>query len=146
MGEAPSDSDEGSNSESDNSSDSSSSDNGDGEDDSNSDSESNNSGDYDSQCSGNVWGEPPIDREDDDVGLFYEDRSDDDVDNYDEDIKDDAEAEPIDMENGTKSEEYELENVLEAIEEVVGADNIDYDDYLMGVPRIGVALLMLVHG
>ena len=122
-GEAPSDSDEGSNSESDNSSDSSSSDNGDGEDDSNSDSESNNSGDYDSQYSGNNWGEPPSDREDEDVGLFY-----------DEDIEDDAKAEPIDMENGTESEEYELENVLEAVEEVVGADNIDYNDYPYGRP------------
>ena len=133
-GEAPSDSDEGSNSESDNSSDSSSSDNGDGEDDSNSDSESNNSGDYDSQYSGNDWGEPLSDREDEDVGLFYEDRSDDDVDYYDEDIEDDAKAKPIDMENGIEIEEYKLENVLEAVEEVVGADNIDYDDYPYGRP------------
>ena len=34
------------------------------------------------------------------------------------------------MENGTESEEYGLENVLEAVgEEVKEADNIDYDDY-----------------
>ena len=133
-GEAPSDSDEGSNNESDNSSDSSSSDNGDGEDDSNSDSESNNSGDYDSQYSDNDQDEPPSDREDEDVGLFYKDHSDDDVDYYDKDIEDDAEAEPIDMENGTEREEYELENVLEVVEEVVGADNKQYNDYLYGRP------------
>ena len=50
------------------------------------------------------------------------------------------------MENGTEREEYELENVLEVVEEVVGADNKHYNDYLYGVPRIGVALLMLVQG
>ena len=39
------------------------------------------------------------------------------------------------MESGTKSEEYELENVLEAIgDEVEKADNIDYYDYLYGRP------------
>ncbi|KAL0004789.1 hypothetical protein SO802_012350 [Lithocarpus litseifolius] len=101
--EAPGDDDEGSSSKSDSSSDSSSS-----------DSESNNSEDYDSQYSGNDWGEPPSDREDED---------------------DDAEAEPIDMENGTENEESELENVLEAVgEEVEEANNIDYDDYLYGHP------------
>ncbi|KAL0010936.1 hypothetical protein SO802_006044 [Lithocarpus litseifolius] len=71
--EAPSDDDEGSNSKSDSSNGSSSSDSGDGEDDSHSDSESNNNEDYDSQYSGNVWGEPPSDREDEDEGLYYDD-------------------------------------------------------------------------
>jgi len=50
-------------------------------------------------------------------------------------MEDDAEVEHIDMENGIKSEEYELENVLEAIrEKVEEADNIDYDDYPYGRP------------
>ena len=133
-GEAPSDSDKGSNSKS-GSSDSSNSDDGDGKDDSNSDSESNKSEDYDSQYSGNDWGEPPSDREDEDVGPFYEDHSDDDVDYYDGDIEDDAKSEPIDAENDAKSEEYELENVLKAVgEKVKEADNIDYNDYPYGHP------------
>ena len=39
------------------------------------------------------------------------------------------------MENGTGSEEYELENVLEVVgEEVEVADNINYDDYPYGRP------------
>ena len=84
-------------------------------------------------------GEPPSDREDEDVGPFYEDYSNDNMDYYDGDIKYDVEAEPIYMRNGTKSEEYELENVLEAIGDEVEfeekeADNIDYDDYLYGHP------------
>ena len=124
-GEAPSDDDEGSNNKSE---DEAPSDDGDGEDDSNNDSKSKNSDDYDSQYSGNNQYELPSDREDEDVGLFY-------VDYYDGDIEDDAKVEPIDMENGTNSEEYELENVLEAVEEEVEvADNIDYDDYLYGWP------------
>ena len=51
---------------------------------------------------------PPSDREDEDVGPFYEDHFDDDMDYYDGDIEDDAKAKPIDVENGTKSEEYKL--------------------------------------
>ncbi|KAL0001336.1 hypothetical protein SO802_015117 [Lithocarpus litseifolius] len=47
--------------------------------------------DYDCQYSGNDWGEPPSDREDEDTNLFYEDY-DNDVDYYDEDIEDDAKA------------------------------------------------------
>ena len=134
--EAPSDDDKGSNGKSDSSSDSnSSSDYGNSEDDSNSDSESNDSEDYGGQYSGNDWGEPPSDKEDDDVGLFYEDCFDDDIDYYDGDTEDNAKVEPIDMESGTKSEEYELENVLEAVgDEVEEADNIDYYDYLYGRP------------
>ena len=95
-GEAPSDSDKGSNNKS-GSSDSSNSDDGDGKDDSNNDSESNNSEDYDSQYSGDDWGKPPSDKDDEDEGPFYEDHFDDDVDYYDGDIEDDVEAEPMDM-------------------------------------------------
>ncbi|KAK9996831.1 hypothetical protein SO802_021517 [Lithocarpus litseifolius] len=149
-GEAPSDSDEGGNSKSDSSSDSSSSDNRNSEDDSNSDCESNNSEDYDSQYSGSDWGEPPSDREDEDEGLFYKDFFDDDVDYYDGDIEDDAKAKPIDMESGIESEEYELENVLEAIgdkEEVENeeANDIDYDDYPYWRSSVGAALLMVAQ-
>ena len=127
-GETPSDDDdEGSNSKSDSSSDSSSNDSRDSKDDSDSDSGSNNNEDYDSQYSGDDWGAPPSDREDNDV------------DYYDGDIEDDteadAEAEPIDIESGAESEEYGLEIVLEAIgEEVEEANNIDYDDYLYRHP------------
>ena len=132
-GKAPGDSDESRNSKSDCSSDNDSNDDGNGEDDSNSDSESNKSKDYDSQYSGNDWGGPPSDREDEDVGPLYEDHFDDAVDYYDGDIEDDAKVEPIDLESGVESEEYGLENVLEAIgEEVEKADNIDYDDYPYG--------------
>ncbi|KAL0015402.1 hypothetical protein SO802_002471 [Lithocarpus litseifolius] len=50
-------------------------------------------------------------------------------------IGDDVEFEPIDIENGAKSEEYGLVNVLEAAkEEVEEANNIDYDDYPYGYP------------
>ena len=129
-GKAPSNDDESSNSKSDSSSNDSNKDNGNGKDDSNNDSESNNSEGYNRQYSGNDWGEPLSDREDEDVGPFYENYSDNDVDYYDGDIEDDAEAEPTNMEGGTESEEYELENVLEAVEEEIEeADNIDYDDY-----------------
>ena len=39
------------------------------------------------------------------------------------------------MENGIESEEYELENVLEAVaDEAEEANNIDYDDYPYGRP------------
>ena len=68
-------------------------------------------------------GEPPSDREDEDVGPFYEDYSNDNMDYYDGDIKYDVEAEPIYMRNGTKSEEYELENVLEAI-----GDEVEFEE------------------
>jgi len=129
-GEAPSDDDEGSNSKSDSSNDSSSSDDGDGEDDSNSMSESNNSEDYDNQYSGNDWGKPPSDRDDEDVGLFYKDHFDDDIDYYDGDIEDDAKIECINMKSDTESEEYELENMLDEAEvDNEEADDIDYDDY-----------------
>ena len=78
-------------------------------------------------------GRTPSDREDEDVGLFYEDRFDDDINYYQKDIEDDVEVELIDMENGTESEEYKLENVLER-EEVEEADNINYDNCPYGRP------------
>ncbi|KAL0001273.1 hypothetical protein SO802_015054 [Lithocarpus litseifolius] len=65
-GEAPNDDDEGSNSKSDSSSDSSISDNENSEDDCNSDNESSSSEDYDNQYSGNDWGAPPSDRDEED--------------------------------------------------------------------------------
>ena len=71
-GVAPSDDNEGSDAKSDSSSDNSNSDSGHSDDDSNNDSESNNGEDYDSQYSGNDWGEPPSDREDEDIELYYE--------------------------------------------------------------------------
>ena len=88
-GVAPSDDEDEIDDKSDSSSDSNSSDNGHDDNENSTDSESNTSRDYDSQYSGNDWGEPPSDREDEDVDLFYE-KYDDDVDYYDEDIKDDA--------------------------------------------------------
>ena len=146
--EAPSDSDEGGNNKSDSNSDSSSSDNGNSEDDSNSDSESNNS---DSQYSGNDWGEPLSDREDEDVGLLYEDHFDDDMDYYDGDIEDDVEAKPIDMESGTESEECELENVLEVVGDKAEVEMKKLMIEIMmitpkGSPQIIAALLMVAQG
>ncbi|KAK9997905.1 hypothetical protein SO802_017508 [Lithocarpus litseifolius] len=92
-----------------------------GEDPSDSDEGSNSKSDSSNNNSSNDDG----DGEDD-----SNDHSDDGVDYYDGDIEDDAEVEPINMENGTENEEYELENVLDAVrEEVEEADNIDYDDY-----------------
>ena len=80
------DDDKGIDAKSGSSSNNNSSESGHGDDDSNSDSESNNNEDYDSQYSGNDWGEPPSDREDEDAVLYYEEY-DDDVDYNDEDIK-----------------------------------------------------------
>ena len=97
-----------------------------GDDDSNSDSESNDSEDYDSQYSCNDWGEPPSDREYVDDWLYYEDY-DDDVNYYDEYIEDNVEVEPIDMGSEVDSDQYRLENVLEATREEIGeANNVDY--------------------
>ena len=110
-GVAPSDDDDRSDDKSDSSSDNSSSDSGHDDDDkSNSDSESNNSEDYDSQYSGNDWGEPPSDKEDEDA-----------------DIEDDVEANKW---SDTASGQYRLINVLEDAREEVGQPNdLDYDDY-----------------
>ena len=57
------------------------------------------------------------------------------MDYYDGDIKDDAEAEPIDMENGAESKENMLEPVQDKVEvKDEKADDIDYDDYPYGRP------------
>ena len=115
-GVAPSDDDDRSDDKSDSSSDNSSSDSGHDDDDkSNSDSESNNNEDYDSQYSGNDWGEPPSDKEDEDA-----------------DIEDDVEANKW---SDTASGQYRLINVLEDAREEVGQPNdLDYDDYPIGRP------------
>ena len=57
-----------------------------------SDSEGSDNEDYGSRDNSNDRGEPPSDREDEDVGAFYEDNSYDEVDYYDEDIEDYEEA------------------------------------------------------
>ena len=90
-GIAPSDDEDRSDDKSDSSSDNSSNDSGPNDDDSSTDSNDNSSRSYDSPYSGDDWGEPPSDREDEDADLFYEEY-DSDVDYYDEDIEDDAEA------------------------------------------------------
>ncbi|KAL0010986.1 hypothetical protein SO802_006094 [Lithocarpus litseifolius] len=121
------------NSKSNSSSDSSSNDSGHSDDDNNNDSESNNSEDYDSQYSGNDWGVPPSDREDEDANLFYEEYN-DDVDYYDEDIKDHTEANRW---SDTNSDQYWLINVLEdAREEVEQPNDVDYEDFPYGRPSI----------
>ena len=124
---APGNDDEGSDTESNSSSDNSNNDNGHDDDDSNSNSESNNGEDYDGQYSGNDWGEPPSDREDEDADLFYEEYN-DDV----EDIEDDVEANRW---SDIDSDQYRLINVLEDAREEVGQPNgVDYDDYPNGHP------------
>jgi len=122
---APSDDDEDSDSENDNSGDSNSDNSGDSGDNNNNDndSEKSSSEDYDSQDSGNDREEPPSNREEEDVGSFYEDHFDDDVDYYDGDIEDDAEAKGGD-----------IEDVVEAEDEEVKDDVEDYDEYLYGRP------------
>ena len=76
---------------SDSGSDSNSSDGGHGDDDRNTNSDDNSNKSYDGPYSGDDWGEPPSEREDEDVDLFYEEY-DSDVDYYDQDIEDDTEA------------------------------------------------------
>ena len=71
----------------------------------NSDNNSNRS--YDSPYSGDDQGEPPSDREDEDVDLFYKEY-DSDVDYYDQDIEDDAEANRW---SDTGNDQYKLINV-----------------------------------
>ncbi|KAK4581479.1 hypothetical protein RGQ29_024918 [Quercus rubra] len=88
MGAAPNDDEDGSEDKSDSSSNSSSNDSGPDDDDSNTDSDDNNSRSYDSLFSGDDWGEPLSDKEDEDANPFYEEY-DSDVDYYDEDIEDD---------------------------------------------------------
>ena len=106
-GTAPSDNEDGSEDKS-NSSDNSSHDSGHDDDDSSTNSVDNNKS-YDSPYSGDDWGEPPSDREDEDADLFYEEY-DSDVDHYNEDIEDDAEANRW---SDTDNDQYRLINVLE---------------------------------
>ena len=149
--EAPSDYDESSDNKSDNSGDSSSSDSGDsGNNNSNdSDNEKSNNKDYDHQYSGNDRREPFSDREDEDVGSFYEDQFDDDVDYYDGDLEDDAEAEGGDIENDVVAEDEDVEDDVKAEDEDVEKDaKVEGIQIMMntpmGGPQIGVALLMSV--
>ena len=71
-GTTPSDDEDGSEDKSDSNSDSSSNDSGPNDDNSNTDSDDNSNKSYDSLYSGNDWGKPPSDRENEDVDLFYE--------------------------------------------------------------------------
>ena len=99
---------DGSKDKSDSSSDSSSSGSGHDNDNSSTDSDDN-SRSYDSPYSGDDWGEPPNDREDEDPDLFYEEY-DSDVDYYDQDIKDNAKANRW---SNIDNDQYRLINVLE---------------------------------
>ncbi|KAK9986689.1 hypothetical protein SO802_031640 [Lithocarpus litseifolius] len=123
-GEAPNDEDEGSDSKNDNSGDSSSNESRDsGNNNSNdSDSENSSSKDYDSQDSANDRGEPPSDREDEDVGSFYEDHFDNDMDYYDGDIEDDVKAKGGDREDDAEAEDGDIEDDLEV-------EGEDYNEY-----------------
>ena len=87
---SPSDDEDGSEDKSDSSSDGSSI-SGHEDDNNNTNNDDNSSRSYDSPYSGDDWGEPPSDREDEDADLFYE-KYDSDVDYYDQDIEDDVEA------------------------------------------------------
>ncbi|KAK9986684.1 hypothetical protein SO802_031635 [Lithocarpus litseifolius] len=118
-GTTPSDDEDESDGKNDSSSDSNSNDSGHDDDDSNSRS-------YDSPYSGDDWGEPPSDKEDKDVDLFYEEYG-SDVDYYDEVIKDGAEANRwSDIDN----DQYMLINVLEnAREENAQANEMYHDKY-----------------
>ena len=107
-GAASSDDEDEDDDKSDSSSDSSSSDGGHDNDDSSTNSVDNNKS-YDSPYSGDDWGEPPSDREDEDADLFYEEY-DSDMDHYNEDIEDDAEANRW---SDTDNDQYRLINVLE---------------------------------
>ena len=89
-------------------------------------SDDNSSRSYDSPCSGDDWGEPPSDREDEDADLFYEEY-DSDMDYYDEDIKDDVKANRW---RDTDSDQYRLINVLEdARKEDAQANQMYHDEY-----------------
>ena len=86
----------------------------------------NNSRSYDSPYSGDDWGEPPSDREDEDVDLLYEEY-DSDVDYYDQDIEDDTEANRwSDIDN----DQYRLINVLKnARKENAQANQMYHEEY-----------------
>ena len=74
-----------------------------------------------------MGGEPPSDRENKDVGYFYEDHFDDDVDYYDRDIEDDVEFEDEDVGDNVEVKD-------EDVEEDAEAEGEDYDEYPYGRP------------
>ena len=90
-GTASNDDKDGSEDRSDSSSDNNSSNSGHDDDDSSTNNNDNSSRSYDSPYSGDDWGKPPSDREDENANLFCEEY-DSDVDYYDQDIEDDAKA------------------------------------------------------
>ena len=125
-GTTPSDDKDESDDKSDTSIDSSSNDSGHGDDDSSTDSDDNYSRSYDSPYSGDNWGEPPSDKEDEDVDLFYEEY-DSDVDYYDQDIEDDAE---VNRWSDIDSNQYRLINALKyARKENAQANQMYHDEY-----------------
>ena len=125
-GITPSDDEDGSEDKSNSSSDSSSNDSGHDDDNSSNDSDDNNSRSYDNLYSGDDWGEPPSDREDEDADQFDEEY-DNDVDYYNEDTEDDAKANRwSDLDN----DQYRLINVLEdEREENAQANQMYHDKY-----------------
>ncbi|KAL0015378.1 hypothetical protein SO802_002447 [Lithocarpus litseifolius] len=75
------------------------------------------------QYSGNDWGEPPSDREDEDTDLFYEDY-------YDQDIEDDVEANRW---SDVDSDQYRLMNVFENAREAnAQANQMYHEEYPYG--------------
>ena len=128
-GATPSDDEDWSEDKSDNSSDNRSSDGGHDDDDSNTNRDDDSSRNYDSPYSGDDWGEPPNDREDEDPDLFYEEY-DSDVDYYDQDIKDNAKANRW---SNIDNDQYRLINVLKnAREENAQANQMYHDEYPYG--------------
>ncbi|KAK9989044.1 hypothetical protein SO802_029283 [Lithocarpus litseifolius] len=124
-GTSPSDNEDGSEDKSDSSSESSSNNSGHDDDDS-STNRDDNSRSYDSPYSGDDWGEPPNDREDEGADLFYEEYN-SDVDYYDQDMEEVAEANRW---SDTDSDQYRLTNVLEnAREENAQGNQMYHDEY-----------------
>ena len=125
MGATLNDDKDGIEDKSDSGSDSNSNHSGPDDDDSNTDSDDNSSRSYDSLFSGDDWGEPLSDREDEAANPFYEEY-DSDVDYYDEDIEDDVEANRW---SNTNSDQYRLINVLEnARKENAQANQMYHDE------------------
>ena len=113
----------------DSSSDNNSNDGGHGDDNSSINSDDNSNRSYDSPYNGDDWGEPPNEREDEDVDLFYEEY-DSDVDYYDQDIEDDTKGNRW---SDTNSYQNGLINVLEnAREENAQANQIYHEEYPYG--------------
>ena len=128
-GAAPSDDEDERDDKSDSSSDSSNTDGGHGDDDSSTNSSDNSNRSYDNPYSGDDWGEPFSEREDEDADLFYEEY-DSDVDYYDQAIEDDTEANRW---SDTDSDQYRLINVLEnAREKNAQANQMYHEEYPYG--------------